>query len=142
MSNQLKSIKAFFNAGWQKKINILEIIFLVIKFTLIVRYIPLRYYYNKYFSYQQYHSVDLKHYHKDIYLIRSVIKHVPWQITCLMESLIVKRYLLIKYRIIIPISIGIKMADELLAHAWYGINLDHSFLIINRSCEIHNLDPS
>jgi len=101
-----------------QKRNVLLIIFLSIKITIMVRYIPLRYYFDKYLSKMQKDSIDLQHFNYDICLIKRIIRFIPWKITCLMESLIVKNYLF-KYEVYLPISVGVDNSKEIKAHAWY-----------------------
>lgn len=111
-------MRFFIYSDWQKKQNIARIILLCIKVTLMVKYIPLRYYYNKYFVLDCDNTLDLRIFTKEINLVNRVLRNIPWQISCLMESLIIKDYLL-KYKFKLPIFIGLRMTPGLEAHAWY-----------------------
>lgn len=92
----------------------------------MVKYFPLRFYYKKYFSNNNGQNLDLQSFNKDITLIKRILRSVPWKITCLMESLIIKNYLF-RYGIVLPIVVGIRINDKLEAHAWYDLNKKYEF---------------
>ena len=104
----------------------LIISFLTVKFTILVNFIPLRYYYRRYFGQQNDEFQDLQPFKAELSLIRRVNRNWPWHISCLMHSLTVKEFLKRK-GILVNIAIGIKKSNGLQAHAWYLNNTSNGF---------------
>ena len=126
----MKGLRCFLFTNMQQKKEILTIILIAIKVTLLVQHFPLRYYHRRYFSNNHSLLTDLHPYIKNIRLVKRVIKNLPWQITCLMESMIAKDYLL-KHGLFLPISIGVRNSKDFEAHAWYSKSTEKDFIKIN-----------
>lgn len=130
MNKLLTGIRFLLRANWQKRIDIIRIIYLIIKISFMVRFIPLRYYHKKYLSGEQSHIVDLQFYRENIYLIKRILRNVPWHVSCLIESLIIKDYIC-KNGILLPISLGVRITKGFEAHAWCFGGKENGFVKIN-----------
>jgi hypothetical protein len=97
-----------------------------------VKYVPIRYYYKRYFQENNHQTINLQPYTDEIGLIKRILKNIPWKNTCLVESLTIKSYFF-KYGLDLPISIGIKVTNDLSAHAWYMDENKQGFFKLNVS---------
>ena len=114
-----KIIISYLKLNWKEKRDALIITLLYIKVSCIIKCIPLRKYYYKFFQYSNEKPVDLTLYKQDIRLILRVIKQLPGSQTCLKESIIVHLFFRRK-GIKIPIYLGVNTKHEFSAHAWYN----------------------
>ncbi|MEN8193437.1 MAG: lasso peptide biosynthesis B2 protein [Bacteroidota bacterium] len=115
-----------FNTSWKERYDIIRILLLLVKEGLIVRYMPLKYYYSSFINTPEDIYLDLQPFHENIDRINRVIKAVPWNVTCLMECLVIQSYFK-KFSINVPIYIGVKTGEELKAHAWYSESEQFSY---------------
>ena len=123
-------IRKFILISFQEKIQIFRILLLILKSSFIVRYLPLSHYYDRYFSIPQKTLIDLSLYKDDILFIRRILSVLPIKVSCLIESMTAQDYLR-RHGIQIPISLGVKVSNQLFAHAWYWGSQDNEFKILN-----------
>ena len=97
---------------------VIRIIFLYVKVSYIVKFVPLRKYYHKFFSHGDAQSLDLSKHRDKIRLIKKMMSILPGMHTCLKECIVVHLYFR-KYDIYVPIYIGVNTSNGFLAHAWY-----------------------
>ena len=119
MNKTVKVIRVFYQADWKKRLLLIRLVFIVIKISILVRYTPLRKYYDRYPKHKDIPNYLPEQYIKDITLIRKLFSYIPWQLSCLMQCLIVKEYFL-HHNIYITVKIGVKTEGGIKAHAWYN----------------------
>jgi hypothetical protein len=86
---------------------------------IIIDFRSLKSYYKRFLT-NETSTIDLKQrFPEDIRLIKKVKKAIPWKVTCLMECMAISEYFK-RYKIYIPISIGLCSGEEFSAHAWNG----------------------
>ena len=79
------------NRSWQQKLEILSILYLYFKFSVIVELIPLRFYYRSYMENIEYRSIGkLQPYKRELGLIKRLGIKLPWKSKCIVESLVIK----------------------------------------------------
>lgn len=113
-----------------EKWNVLLIFLYLIKVIFTVKIVPLKYYYSNYFTDGKIQRSEMQSFSKEVSLIKKVLRSVPFSVTCLMESMVVKLYLK-HININIPIFLGIQNNDEFRAHAWNFESKDNIYKIIN-----------
>jgi len=123
-------LRYLLNINWKVRYEIVRILFMIIKARIMVRYIPLKYYYSRFICTQNDKCLDLQPFREHICLINRVMKAVPWDVTCLMESLVIQSYFK-RYFIHVPIYIGVKTGNELKAHSWYSESKRFSYQILS-----------
>ncbi|MDF1573607.1 MAG: lasso peptide biosynthesis B2 protein [Bacteroidales bacterium] len=130
MNKFFKAVRYFIRSNWNEKREVFLIIMMSAKIALMVNFIPLRHYYSKYFTTTQQMHQDLQLYKRKICLVKKILNHLPWKVSCLTESLIVKRYIYKQFGVDLIISVGISKSSELKAHAWYGKTVTNEFVNI------------
>ncbi len=113
----LKYLRAFGNLNSSEKWDLLFINFLIIKYFILTKALPIRYYYNRYFNETYSENYNMQLIKQRISFINRVILHSPIRTNCLINSMVRKAYFN-SYNICIPIYIGIKKSGKLTAHAW------------------------
>lgn len=118
MNSFIKGIRSFLKSEQAQKAKLLRILLLLIKYSILVNCVPLKYYFNRYFGNKYPEDQgDLQPFVKEIgYLIR-IGMLLPWQVTCLIESLAIKEYFRI-YGINLNIKLGVITSEGIHAHAW------------------------
>ncbi len=118
MKDLVKGLRFFIKSKGQQKVKLLRMCLLLIKFSFVAKYIPLKFYYRKYFG-QTYPEQldDLQPYLREMGHIIRIGNLLPWRVTCLAESLAMKKYLG-EIGINIPIKLGVITAGGIRAHAW------------------------
>lgn len=101
----------------QKKITTLRIICLFILAKIYVEFIPLKYYYNNLIVNSDNLFFDMNPIKADLHRIYVVGRMIPWKVTCIMQAIAAKMYFR-RYKIEIPIYLGIDISNGLRAHAW------------------------
>ena len=118
--NILNKIIKYIRLSYRDKILILKILLLLLHVYLFVKLLPMRFYYSKFvFNATEEYDYHLQPYIHEIRLINSIVKLFPFQVTCLMECMLVQRFFL-KYNVLIPIRLGLQTTGDLKAHAWYS----------------------
>jgi len=112
------------------KLELVRILFILLKTRLIVTTLPLKYYYKKYISNEIARPTDLQPYQHQLRLINRVIRSIPLEVTCLMKVIILREYFL-KYNLVLPVHIGVKTEPCLKAHAWISTEKNQEFVKIN-----------
>jgi len=104
--------------SWKQKTEILKIFYLYLKFSVIVEFMPLKYYYKKHLETVDYkYTCTLQLYKKELSLIKKLGRILPWKCKCIVESLVIKTYMN-KFNIDLPISLGVSIDGGFSAHAW------------------------
>lgn len=117
MIRLIKYCYSFSKLPFSKQSIIIRITMILFYVKLLVTFIPLRYYYKRYFHEKSEQPIDLQLYINDVRLIKRIISIFPLRITCLMESLGVHIFFTQK-KLYTPINLGICIRDTLSAHAW------------------------
>jgi hypothetical protein len=128
-SNKNIALKIF-STPYSTLKEVLVILLHIIKIQIIIWMVPLRFYYKTYFSNTKSHIPDKQLFHKYLSLYIRVFRLLPFKLTCLAESMVLYE-LLKRHGILNPIRIGIRMGDNLEAHAWNDHQLATDFKIIN-----------
>lgn len=118
MTKARSIINLLLKRSWRQKLEILRIVFLYLKFTMIVELVPLRYYYKFYLENIEYRNIGkLQPYNRELGLIKKLGVKLPWKIKCIVESLVIKNYMK-RLGVEIPISLGVSLEEGFNAHAW------------------------
>lgn len=102
---------------WNAQVDAARIVFIIMLMRILVLHIPLRFYFDKFFSDKSLNSTITEPFYEKISLIKRIGQQLPWKITCLMESMSIKYYLR-RYNINVPIHICVFSQDTFRAHAW------------------------
>ena len=97
--------------------EVLIMILMIVKARLLVMYFPLRFYFDHYFSNKETFIPDKQLLFQKVGLFRSVKKALPFKLTCLVESMALFD-ILHRHGIVNPVHLGIRIDDNLNAHAW------------------------
>lgn len=125
-------MKTFIKLPFRAKADSFYMVCILAYTSLLVQLLPLRFYYSKYLEGKGHHATaDMQLYSEKIRLIKRVVKHVPWKVTCLMESLAFHIYFK-QSGIEVPVTIGLKTGVNMKAHAWNFCQLDREFAVINK----------
>lgn len=112
-------MRFFLKSERSQKVELLRMLILLVKFSILVNCIPLKYYFIRYFGNKcAKQQVDLQPYRKEMGRIIQIGIQLPWQVTCLIESLAIKEYLS-AYGVYLYIRLGVIKSREIQAHAWY-----------------------
>ena len=130
MKKPFKALGSFFRLSANKKKEVIFIVITYFRVSWLIRYYPLKKYYNKYFLHDSKEFFDFMPYIDELKLIQKVIKHMPGKHTCLKESIIV--HLSFKKKgLYIPLYLGVNTEKEFLAHAWYDQNSSMGYSQLN-----------
>lgn len=105
----------FNNLSHKEKVLVLWTILHVYLVKLIIRFIPLRCYYQHFFKVSNHDIVQP--YLSDISTINIILKKLKINVTCLEETMIVKSYLK-RQGIDMNINLGVRIDKDIKAHAW------------------------
>lgn len=130
MNKNLSRLYRLGNYPISDKLDIFRILVIILEVKLIVHLSPLKYYYSKYVSDEIAEPVDLQPFQGQIRRINRVIKFVPFNLTCLMRAIILRKYLH-KLNVNIPIHVGVKVGSEFKAHAWVNADRNNGYIKIN-----------
>jgi hypothetical protein len=117
MAKNKNIVSKFLGSSPKTRNEAMMMILIVIKVQFLVWLIPLRYYYNRYFSYLDPNIPDKQRFNKYMGLFRSVINVLPVRVSCLVESMALFDILKM-HGIVNPVHIGIKIGETMDAHAW------------------------
>ena len=92
-------------------------ILIVMKVQFMVWLVPLRYYYNRYFSYMVPNVPEKQLFNKYLGLYRIVLNVLPVRVSCLVESMALFDILKM-HGMVNPVQIGIRLGGKMDAHAW------------------------
>lgn len=107
-------------------------VLILIYVALLVKFVPLRYYYKHYLeghTNQQLNYMQL--FGDQIRQYRRVMQLFPGKITCLMESMAFHIYFK-QQGVQVPIFIGLKTGENMEAHAWNFCNYTLDYSVINK----------
>lgn len=129
--NTIRSFSRFVLLPNKTKIAIIWIVCYYIKAIVIVKFFPLKSYFNKYFSLSQInHDLEFVNHNDKTRIISKVLKYFPRGSSCLIESLVVHLYFK-RLKIYVPLHLGISIKHDLRAHAWYYNSPSHDYVKIN-----------
>ena len=111
------NIKSFLSLPGKTKVKSIRMMLLLMQVWILVKVVPLKFYYARFFLASNSIHTDLLPFSIDIRLLQRIIQLLPVRITCLMHSMAMKLYLE-HYNIEMPINLGVKTAGALKAHAW------------------------
>ena len=119
MNNIASIIVRFYNLSWDKRLIVLRVIFIYVQVSLIVYFLPVKKYFKAYFSNSPTldRDLDLHQLQKEIRTIKRILRNCPIKISCLKESMVIKKYFR-KQQILVPIFLGVCKRDDIKAHAW------------------------
>jgi len=119
MPKKNKYITKIFKLSLSKQMLIIHFIFALIQAKLLVKFIPLKYYYYKVFSRIEWSQDDLQPFKKHFSLLKKVSNRIPVKLSCLEESIAIHYYFR-RFNIKLPIYLGIRKErnDLIFAHAW------------------------
>ena len=109
--------------------EVVIILLIILKVHLIIRFVPLRYYFKAYFLESTPHIPDKQLFHKYLRLYKRVLRHLPFKLICLAESMVLYDLLKI-HGMVNPIHLGLRMESDLKAHAWNDHQQVSDFKII------------
>lgn len=101
-----------------RKLMIIQMIMILVYTSILVRFIPLRFYYNRYIhENSDFQSRNMQPIGDQIVLYKRIMLLFPWKVTCLIESL--SFLIFFKQKgIQLPLFIGVKTENQMKAHAW------------------------
>ena len=118
MNKYIHLAKAFVQMPIERKLRIINMILMLAYASFLVRFMPLRYYYDKYIAgNEDLCGKNMQPFRDQIVLYKRLMLLIPWKVTCLMESLAFHVYFKQK-GIQVPIYVGVKPGTQLEAHAW------------------------
>ena len=118
MSKYFHLVKSFLRFSLSRKMIVLRMITILIYTSVLVRFIPLKFYYGRYIAgSDDLRGKNMQPFRDQIVLYKRLMLLIPWKVTCLMESLAFFIYFK-KYGIQIPLFIGVKTGNQMKAHAW------------------------
>lgn len=118
MSKYFQLVQTFMRLSLSRKVMVLRMIIILIYTYVLVRFIPLRYYYDRYIAVSDdLRGKNMQPFRDQIVLYKRLMLLIPWKVTCLMESLAFVIYFK-QYGIQIPLFIGVKTGNQMKAHAW------------------------
>ena len=132
MKKPLKAYISFFGLSLKQKKEVLRIILIYLRVSCLIRCLPLRKYYDRYFHQAHMKPFDFSPYKDELKLILMVIRHMPGKHTCLKESITVYLYFRRK-GLNVPLYLGVNTEKEFLAHAWYDQNSSKGYSQLNGS---------
>ena len=110
-------LRYFIKLSYSDKKEVAYMFYLFIKMTLLVKMVPLKFYFNIYFKYTDDQTQDLQRYEFHFSRIKRIKRYLPWKVSCLMESMVIKAYFA-KVNVSLPIYLGLKTSNGIVAHAW------------------------
>jgi hypothetical protein len=114
----LKKYYSFVITSSYKRILVVGYIaILSVLLKVIVKYLPLKWYYNYFFNNHCHEEQDLQPFINEIDHVKRIIKSLPWNCSCLIESFILHIYFR-KSNLLLPIELGISLKNNFRAHAW------------------------
>jgi hypothetical protein len=118
MNRYINLAKVFIRLSLSRKIMIFRMIMILVYTSILVRFIPLRFYYNRYIAgNSDLKSRNMQPFKDQIVMYRRLMLLIPWKVTCLIESLAFFIYFK-QYGVQIPFFIGVKTGVQMEAHAW------------------------
>jgi len=121
----------FFMIPFPQKMAIIKMIFILSYSSILVKLVPLKYYYRYYILRPSVETpCGLQPIKGQIRLYTKVMNIFPWRITCLMQSMAFHIYFK-RMGFHVPIYIGLKIEEHLLAHAWNFERFEKEFCVIN-----------
>ena len=131
MNRTLNRIKTWWSIPFRGKLLLLEQLVILCYTSILVKWVPLRFYYHKYFrSLEQETDMPMQPYSNEIRHFYKLIRLVPWKVTCLTESLAFSIFFNRRgHRI--PLFLGVKLGQEMEAHAWNFHTRARGFSAIN-----------
>lgn len=118
MYKYINPARAFLRTPLYRKLMIIQMIMILVYTSILVRFIPLRFYYNRYIhENSDLQSRNMQPFGNQIVLYRRIMLLFPWKVTCMIESLSFLIYFKQK-GIQIPLFIGVKTGHQMKAHAW------------------------
>lgn len=118
MNKYIHLVKAFVKMPLERKGKIIRMLLILIYTSFLVRFVPLRFYYDRYIAGNS-DSMDrnMQPFTDQVVLYKRLMLLTPWKVTCLMESLAFYIYFK-QIGIQIPIYVGVKPGNQMEAHAW------------------------
>lgn len=110
-------LKYIWNSSIKEKIFIVRICLLYSKVMIFVKFLPLKFYYHKFFSEYDLQEGSIYSYRRELNNIKKISRFLPWKVTCLMESMVIHSYLK-RENIYLPIKLGVSLNGQMKAHAW------------------------
>ena len=98
-------------------LEVLIILLYIIKVTLLIWFVPLRYYFKAYFSETESHIPEMQLLRRYLRIFRKVQRHLPFKLTCLVKSMVLFD-ILKRHGMVNPIRLGIRIEGNMKAHAW------------------------
>lgn len=118
MNKKKSIINLVLKYSWRQKVEAFKVLILFLRFSILTKVIPLRFYYDRYvYQSSSNNALDVQLYFNEVRLIKRVRKLIPWKTNCLINSLVIKAYLK-TVGVDIPIFIGVSLKENFLAHAW------------------------
>ena len=132
MNKYIHLAKAFVKMPLERKLRIINMMLMLTYASFLVRFMPLRLYYDRYIAGSG-DSMDnnMQPFTDQIVLYKRLMLLIPWKVTCLMESLAFHIYFKQK-GIQIPIYVGVKPGNQMEAHAWNFISNAQGYSAIDK----------
>jgi hypothetical protein len=134
MGNNPLYIKKFLQLDAKVQRFMIRFVLCLLKAKVLVRFVPLKYYFKKVFTNNDFAHADLQQYYFQFSLLKKVIRRLPVRTTCLEESMAMQFYFR-KFNVELPVILGIRKEDndKLHAHAWnsFEVYQANNFIRIN-----------
>ena len=132
MKSLNRYIRFIYRSNREEIITSLQFVYLLSKAYIIVKIVPLKYFYYKFFFSSNDIEVDLQLFQHDLSMLNKIRRYFPARITCIMH-VIAMQYYLKRHGVYAPIKLGLNTCGEMSAHAWIEKNqFPNEFKIITQ----------
>lgn len=122
----MNKLRKYLLLSRKQRISIWIMTLLFIKALFLVYFVPLKKYKGRFAAIQENDNSQMHQYCFELSLIRKIGRVLPFNMSCLVESIVIQDYFK-RYDLDIQIYLGVHKTDKLLAHAWCLENIENNF---------------
>ena len=126
MSKVGRYIRVINKNSLQQNVLLLKVFFDIVYVKMLVTFFPLRTYSKWFHGSMSFDPKKMQPFHYEFLLINRLMSLVPLKKTCLLEAMTFHKYFR-RYKILIPIFVGVNTEGPLKAHAWMFFEKHHGF---------------